>query len=36
MLAGDSRFVRRRVGLGGLVKDVGESVSRSEEAIRCG
>ena len=31
---GDSRFVRRRVGLGGLVKDVGESVSRSEEAIR--
>src|ERR1700674_1425091 len=30
----DSRFVRRRVGLGGRVKDVGESVSRSEEAIR--
>jgi hypothetical protein len=30
----DSGFVGRRVGLGGLVKDVGESVSRSEEAIR--
>src|SRR5271167_3927396 len=29
----DSRFVRRRVGLGELVKDVGESVSKSEEAI---
>jgi hypothetical protein len=32
----DSRFVRGRVGLSGLVKDVGESVGRSEEAIRCG
>jgi len=32
----DSRFVRRRVGLSGLVKDVGESVGRSEEAMRCG
>jgi len=30
---GDSRFVRRRVGLRGLVKDVGMSVGRSEEAI---
>ena len=29
----DSRFVRRRVGLSGLVKDVGKSVGRSEEAI---
>ena len=32
----DSRFVRGGVGLSGLVKDVGESVGRSEEAIRCG
>ena len=32
----DSRFVRRRVGLSGLVKGVGESFGRSEEAIRCG
>jgi hypothetical protein len=32
----DSRFVRLRVGLSGLVKDVGESVGRSEEAMRCG
>ena len=32
----DSRFVRRRVGLSGLVKGVGESMGRSEEAIRCG
>jgi hypothetical protein len=32
----DSRFVRRRVGLSGLVKDVGESVARSEEGIRSG
>ena len=32
----NSRFVRGRVGLSGLVKDVGESVGRSEEAIRCG
>ena len=32
----DSRFVRRWVGLSGLVKDVGESVGRSEEAIGCG
>ena len=30
----DSRFVRRRVGLRGVVKGVGESVGRSEEAIR--
>jgi len=30
----DSRFVRRRVRLIGLAKDVGESGSRSEEAIR--
>ena len=27
-------FVRGRVGLSGLVKDVGESVSKSKEAIR--
>ena len=32
----DWRFVRRRVGLSGLVKDVGESVGGSEEAKRCG
>ena len=32
----DSRFVRCRVGWSGLVKGVGESVGRSEEAIRCG
>jgi hypothetical protein len=32
---GDSRFVRRRVGLSGLVKEVGKSVGRSEEAIGC-
>ena len=32
----DSRFVRCRVGLSGLVKGVGESVGGSEEAIRCG
>ena len=32
----DSRFVRGRVGLSGLVKGVGESVGRSETAIRCG
>ena len=32
----DSRFVRGRVGLSGLVKDVGESVGGSEEANRCG
>src|SRR5271169_3729063 len=29
----DSRFVRRRVGLSGVVKGVGESVGRSEDAI---
>src|ERR1700683_232449 len=29
----DSRIVRGRIGLGGLVKDIGESVSRSGEAI---
>ena len=32
----DSRFVRRRVGLSGLVKHVGRSGGRCEEAIRCG
>jgi hypothetical protein len=32
----DSRFVRCRVGLSGLLKGVGESVGGSEEAIRCG
>ena len=32
----DSRFVRRGVGLRGLVKDVGKSVGRSEEAIGYG
>ena len=29
----DSRIVRGRIGLGELVKDVGEGVSRSGEAI---
>ena len=32
----DSRFVGRKVGWSGRVKDVGERVGRSEEAIRCG
>jgi len=32
----DSRFVRGRVGLSGVVKDVGETVGKSEEAIGCG
>src|SRR5260370_1511733 len=32
----DSRFVRGRVGLSGLVKGVGGRVGRSEEAIRWG
>ena len=31
-----SRVVRGRVGLSGPVKDVGERVGRSDEAIRCG
>jgi hypothetical protein len=32
----DWRFVRRWVGLSGVVKDVGKSVGRSEEAVGCG
>src|ERR1051325_11557578 len=32
----DSRVVRRRVGLSGVVKDVGERIRRSEEAAEDG
>src|SRR5260370_36261404 len=31
----DSRFVRGRGGVSGLVKDVGGSGGRAEEAVRC-